>query len=95
MAANPISSYSYTQLGFHSGNPATYNSTVKATAPFIATGSYVNSSAFYVSGSAGATVTLVNGGQFQIPAGAAATPVQVFTMSVYSVDSGTVYLLYR
>jgi len=96
MAANPISGpYSYTPLGYHSGNPGKYNSVFKATATFIATGSYGNVSGFYVSGSSGATVTLVNGGQFQVPAGAAATPVQIFEMSVYSVDAGTVYLLYR
>ena len=56
--------YTYTSSPFHSGNPATYNRAVKATAPYFATGSVTTPSAFYISGSgATATVTLFNGGQ--------------------------------
>lgn len=95
MAGNPIQPpYNYPAKTYHGSNPAEYNSVYKATGPFIATGSYAYSVGFYVSASGAATVTLVNGGQFQTTAGAA-TPSQIYPMSVYSVDSGTVYLLYR
>jgi hypothetical protein len=94
-AANPITGpYTYTQQIYHQES-AKYNRTVLANATFFATGAYANPSAFYVSGSTGATVTLTDGGTIAIPAAAAATPAQVFEMSVYSVTAGTVYLLYR
>jgi hypothetical protein len=87
--------YTYTTSPFHSGNPATYNRVVKATGPYYATGSVTTPSAFYISGSAGtATVTLLNGGQIQLGA-SAASPSVIYEMSIYSVDAGTVYLLYR
>lgn len=95
MSANPISGpYSVSGSIYHveSGR---YNRVVLAASTFIATGSNANPMAFYVSGSTGATVTLKSGGTISIPAAAAATPAQVFEMSVYSVDAGTVYLLYR
>lgn len=87
--------YSYTGSQYHSANPAKYNQVVKATATFIATGSYANVSAFYLSGSSAATVTLVNGGQIQLTAPAAGYSSIIYEMGVYSVDAGTVYLLYK
>ena len=96
MSANPISG-PYTGVPstfYHSSNPGKYNRTILASATFYATGSNAKPSAFYVSSSA-ATVTLVNGGQITIPAAAASTPAAIYEMSVYSVDSGAVYLLYR
>lgn len=93
--ANPISGpYNAPASKYHS-NPASYNRSVLATAPFLATGSYANPSGFYASGSAAAVVTLVNGGSLAVPAIAASAPAAVYEVSVYSVDSGTVILLYR
>lgn len=86
--------YNFPATTYHGTNPALYNSVIKATAPYMATGSAAYSVGFYVSGSGAATVTLVNGGQFSTTP-AAASPSIVYQMSVYSVDSGTVYLLYR
>jgi hypothetical protein len=80
---------------YHSTNASKYNRVITATATFYATGSNVNPAAFILSGSSGATVTLTNGGQLQLPAAAAAYPGIVHEMSVYSVDAGTVFLLYR
>lgn len=76
-------------------NPAKYSKVVLAAATFYATGSNANPSAFYVTGSAGVTVTLADGAQLAIPAPTAATPAQVYEVSVQSVTTGTVYLLYR
>jgi hypothetical protein len=95
MAANPIPGpYTYTQkpYGTDIGN---YTKVIKASATFYATGSNAYPAAFYISGSAGAAVTLTNGEQIAFPAPAATAPAQIFEMAVYSVDSGTVYLLYR
>ena len=95
MPANPSPGpYPYTPTPYHLGNPSTYNKVIKATAPFTATGSYAVPAAFYVSGSIGAQVTLVNGGQFQATP-AAANPSMIYEMGVLTVDVGTVYLLYR
>lgn len=95
-AGNPVPGpYTFTAPAYHSGNPATYNRAVLATAPYFATGSVTTPSAFYISGSAGtATVTLLNGGQLQLNA-AAASPSIIYEMSIRSVDAGSVYLLYR
>lgn len=92
---NPTSGpYTYTASPFHSGNPATYNRAVKVTGPYLTTGSFAPA-AFYISGSTStAAVTLLNGGQIQLTA-AAGSPSIIYEMSLYSVDSGTVYLLYR
>jgi hypothetical protein len=76
-------------------NPAKYNRTVLATAPFVATGSNANCVGFYQSGSAAATVTLVNGGSFTTPAAAASTPAAIYEMGVVSVTAGSVYLLFN
>jgi hypothetical protein len=95
MAKNPTSGpYNYTSLPYHNSEPARFNRAVKATGPYLTTGSFAPS-AFYISGSTGAaTVTLLNGGQIQLTA-AAASPSIIYEMSLYSVDSGSVYLLYR
>jgi hypothetical protein len=93
--SNPVQPpYNYTSVPYHGSNPAQYNRVVTATSPFIATGSNAYSVGFYVSGSGTATVTLVNGGQFSTTP-AATSPNTIYPMSVYSVDAGTVYLLYR
>ena len=84
-----------TGVSYYGNNQSTYNRVVKATATFIATGSNANVSAFYLSGSSPATVTLNNGGQIQLTAPAAGYSSIIYEMSVYSVDSGAVYLLYR
>lgn len=95
MSVNPIQPpYNYPAVTYHGSNPAMYNSVFKATAPFIATGSYANSVGFYVSASTASTVTLLNGGQFSTTP-AAQSPSVIYPMAVYSVDAGTVYLLYR
>jgi hypothetical protein len=94
-AENPIQPpYNYPATTYHGVNPAQYNRVVLAASPFIATGSNAYSIGFYVSASTTATVTLVNGGQFSTTP-SAANPDMIYPMSVYSVDSGTVYLLYR
>ena len=92
--ANPINPTYTFQNAYHQ-NPAKYNRTYLATAGFIATGSYANSVAFYQSGSAAATVTLVNGGTINIAAAAASTPASIFEMGVATVVAGSVYLLYN
>ena len=87
---------SYTPISYHASAPSTYNRSILATGPYYATSSYNKyPEAFFISGSSAATVTLINGGQIQIEAPAATAPKQIFDMSVYSVDAGTVYLLYR
>ena len=83
-----------TTYAYHQ-NPAKYNRAYLATAPFIATGSYANCVGFYQSGSAAATVTLVNGGTFTTPAAAASTPAAIYDLGVYSVTAGSVYLLFN
>jgi hypothetical protein len=95
MSANPISGPYPVSGSIYHVEAGRYNRVVLAAATFIATGSNANPMAFYVSGSTGATVTLKSGGTIAIPAAGAGTPAQVFEMSVYSVNSGTVYLLYR
>lgn len=93
--SNPVQGpYSPAASKYHV-NPASYNRTVLATSPFIATGSNANPSAFYQSGSAAVVVSLVNGGAFSVPAAGASAPAQIYEISVATVDSGTVYLLYR
>lgn len=67
-----------------------FNRVVTAAATFIATGSNANPAAFLVSGSAGATVTLTNGGTISVPASNIPYP-----LGVYSVTAGTVFLLYK
>ena len=93
---NPISGpYSGVPVKSYSeNNVAKFNRAVTATGPFLATGSYANSSGFYVSGSS-ATVTLTNGGSISVPAPAAANPADIYEFGVYSVISGTVILLYK
>ena len=86
--------YSYTSSPYHQSNIGKFNRSVLVTAPFIATGSYLNPSGLYISGSA-VTVTLTGGGSLNIPAPANQNPSMVFEVSVYSVDSGTAYLLYK
>jgi len=76
-------------------NTGQFNRVVTATATFFATGSNANPAAFYVSGSAGATVTLINGGTLSLPAPGAANPAIIHNIGVYSVTAGTVFLLYR
>jgi len=96
MAANPISGpYTGVPASLYHIDAGKYNRVVSVTASFIATGSYGKPSAFYVSGSGAVTVTLINGGAITIPAPAAATPAVIYEMSVYSVDAGSVYLLYK
>ena len=87
--------YTYTSTSYFQTNPAKFNRTVLASAGFIATGSYASPSGFYQSGSAAATVTLINGGSMTIPAAAAASPTSIIEIGVYSVDAGAVYLLYK
>lgn len=96
MAANPNPGpYSYTPVPYFK-NVGIYSKVVYASASFYATGSNANPSAFYVSGSTtGVSVTLTNGGQLTLPAASATAPVQIHEMAVYSVDAGTVYLLYK
>jgi len=89
--ANPISGpYTYTALPYHASGPGKYNKVVLAAATFYATGSNAYPSAFYVSGSGDATVTLANGGSITVNG----SDRSIFEMSVASVTSGTVYLLY-
>ena len=96
MAANPISGYyGASAQTYHSSNPGKYNRAELVTGPFIATGSYANSIAFYQSGSAAATVTLVGGGTLNVPAIGNTAPAAIYEMGVYSVTAGSVYLLYR
>jgi hypothetical protein len=80
---------------YHSSNPGKYNRTVLASATFIATGSNANCVAFYQSGSSPATVTLLNGGTFNVPGISASGSAAIYEMGVYSVTAGSVYLLYR
>lgn len=92
---NPISGpYSAPVKTYHQDNVGKFNRSVLVTGPFIATGSYLNPSGLYLSGSA-ATVTLTAGGSITIPATAAGTPSAIYEFSVYSVDAGSVYLLYK
>ena len=92
---NPISGpYSAPVASYFQGNSAKFNRTALVTGPFLATGSYANSSGFYISGSA-ATVTLTGGGSMTVPGTAASTPAAVYELGVYSVDAGSVYLLYK
>jgi len=95
MPANPVNQYDSTPVPYHSINTAKYNKSVLVSANFIATGSFANPAAFAISGSALATVTLINGGTFTAPAPAAASPMTIYEMGVYSVTAGSVYLLYR
>ena len=93
--ANPISGpYTTTPVAYHQ-TPAKYNRAYLAGAGFIATGSYGNSVAFYQSGSAAATVTLVNGGTVSVPAISSSGSAAIYEMSVSSVTAGSVYLLYN
>jgi len=92
--ANPVNPIYSFQNAYHQ-NPAKYNRTYLASAGFIATGSFANSVAFYQSGSAAATVTLVNGGTITIPAIGATAPAAIFDMGVSTVVAGSVYLLYN
>ena len=87
--------YVATTQPYHGSNPATYNRTVLAAATFIATGSNAGCIGFYQSGSATATVTLLNGGTFTVPAISASGSAAIYEMGVYSVTAGSVYLLYR
>lgn len=92
---NPISGpYSAPVKTYHQDNIGKFNRSVLVTGPFTATGSYLNPSGLYLSGSA-VTVTLTGGGSLNIPAPANQNPSMVFEISVYSVDSGTAYLLYK
>jgi hypothetical protein len=94
--ANPISGYyGASSQPYHSSNPGKYNRTVLASATFIATGSNAGCVAFYQSGSAAATVTLLNGGTLNVPAIGANAQAAIYEMGVYSVTAGSVYLLYR
>ena len=92
--ANPINPTYTFQNAYHQ-NPAKFNRVVLATVGFLATGSNANSVAFYPSASSAATVTLTNGGTFSVPAGAAATPNNIFELGVSKVEVGSVYLLYN
>lgn len=93
---NPISGpYTNIPATIYHTNQAKFNRSALVTGPFSATGSYANPSAFYQSGSAAVAVTLINGGTFSVPAAGAAAPANIYEVSVSSVDSGTVYLLYR
>jgi hypothetical protein len=98
MAKNPTPGpYNYNpNIAYHSAEPSKYNRAILATAPYYATSSYnLYPAAFYITGSTGtATVTLVNGGQITLSV-AAASPTIIHEMSVQSVDTGAVYLLYR
>jgi hypothetical protein len=91
--ANPIQPTYTFQNAYHQ-IPAKYTKVVLATAGFQATGSNANSIAFYPSASSAATVTLINGGTFYVPAGTAAAPNNIFELGVSKVDVGNVYLLY-
>lgn len=92
---NPISGpYSAPRSTYYQNNMAKYNRSVLVTGPFTATGSYLNPSGLYMSGSA-AIVTLTAGGQMAFPAPQNQHPSMIHEISVYSVDSGTVYLLYK
>jgi len=94
MSANPISGpYSAPAKTYHQ-NVAKFNRAELVTAPFIATGSFANCVGFYQSGSAAASVTLTNGGFFNVPLIAATSPAAIYEVGVYSVTAGSVYLLY-
>ena len=86
--------YSYPSSAYHQSNIGKFNRSVLVTAPFIATGSYLNPSGLYLSGSA-VTVTLTGGGSMVFPTPQNQHPSIIHEVSVYSVDSGTVYLLYK
>jgi hypothetical protein len=94
--ANPIPGYygAPTQP-YHSSSPGKYNRTILASATFIATGSNAGCVAFYQSGSSAASVTLLNGGTFTVPAIGPSASAAIYEMGVYSVTAGSVYLLYR
>ena len=95
--ANPISGpYTNVPATTYHQNHATYNRTVLVTTNnFLATGSNANPIAFYVTGSVPATVNLVNGGSITIPAPSGTAPAAIYELGVYSVTSGSVYLLYK
>lgn len=93
--SNPISGpYSAPVASYHQATVSKYNRTILVTAPFIATGSYANPSALYLSGST-VSVTLTGGGQITLPMAQNQHPSMIHDISVYSVDAGSVYLLYR
>ena len=94
--SNPISGpYNAPVASYHQNNVAKYNRTVLVTGPFIATGSYANPSGLYLSGSSAVTVTLTAGGSLTFPHAQNQHPSIIHEISVYKVDSGTAYLLYR
>jgi len=91
--ANPINP-TYTFENVYHQSPAKYNRVVQAGAGFIATGSFANSIAFQQSGSHVVRVQLVNGGIVTIPAVATTAPAAIYEMSVASVITGSISLLY-
>lgn len=93
MSANPIPGpYNSTTLPYHYGeSKGAYSKVSKVTGVYYATGSNAGAIGVIVSGSTSATVTLLDGGQIALPG---STP-NVYDVSVYSVDTGTVYLLYK
>ena len=92
---NPISGpYSAPVKTYHQDNIGKFNRSVLVTGPFIATGSYLNPSGLYLSGSA-VTVTLTGGGQMVFPTPQNQHPSIIHEISVYSVDAGSAYLLYK
>jgi hypothetical protein len=92
---NPISGpYSAPATSYFQSNVGKYNRSVLVTGPFTATGSYLNPSGLYLSGSA-VNVTLTGGGTMSFPAPQNQHPSIIHEVSIYSVDSGTAYLLYK
>lgn len=77
---------------YHYGeSKGTYSKVSEVTGVYYATGSNAGAIGVIVSGSDSATITLLDGGQIKLP-GSQST---LYDFSVYSVDSGTVYLLYK
>lgn len=93
MATTPIPGpYNAVTLPYHYGeSKGTYSKVSKVTGEFYATGSNAGAIGVIVSGSDAATITLWEGGQIELP-GSVST---VYDFTVYSVDSGSVYLLYK
>lgn len=90
MPANPIPGpYTVSATTYHTG-PALYNKSVLATAPFLATGSYANPVALITSGSTPVVVRLVSGGEVSLT-----STTNPISLNVYSVVSGSAYLLYN
>ena len=92
---NPISGpYIAPATSYFQNNVGKFNRSVLVTGPFTATGSYLNPTGLYLSGSA-VIVTLNGGGTMSFPAPQNQHPSMIHEVSVYSVDSGTCYLLYK